>query len=508
MKRNKSTRFAAALTMVALLVLAGSGLPELLGKTGRTATQPAVHIDPDDLAVAERLSRVFNQIAKKVSNSVVHIDSVKKAKTSARRRGGSPFEDEDVRRFFGPHFRFETPRSRRPQRGLGSGVIIAGNGYVLTNYHVVRNADTITVVLPDGRSFTSEWVREDPETDLALVKIKAKGLPALQFADSDHAQVGDWVVAVGNPFGLDNTVTKGIISYLGRGVQISQYIKYANFIQTDAPINPGNSGGPLVNLKGQIIGINTAILSGTASFAGIGLAIPAKTARFVAEQLKENKQVVRSYLGVQLGNLTGPLAKSFGLDANKGALIETVIPDTPAGKAGFNEDDIVLEFGDVAIRNNEHLRTLVSQSPPGKSFEAIVWRDGREKTLSVTLEKMPEDFLDRRYTGPGEYEREGREKSLERIGITVKTLTEELADKLGHDQDLEGVVITDVEPDSEAARLRLQQGDVILRVYTQRVRNVTELIAALKKHEDREGVRLKVAMRGGAGRRSVYLRMR
>ena len=286
---------------------------------------------PEDFAVAEKLSKVFNYVSKNVSDSVVHITAEKKSKMTDD--DASP-NDDFLRRFFPDERFFRAPQRSQPQTGLGSGVIIDPDGLIVTNNHVVEEADKIKIVLSDGREVTPEWVHTDPPSDLALIKVKEKGLPALALDDSDKVAVGDIVMAVGNPFGLDKTVTQGIVSYIGRGMRISSTINYSNYIQTDAAINPGNSGGPLVNLKGHIIGINSAIISRTASYAGIGFAIPSNTVKFVVDQLKKSETVVRSYLGVQIDDLTLPLAKNFGLESTEGALIPEVYEGTPASKAG------------------------------------------------------------------------------------------------------------------------------------------------------------------------------
>jgi len=467
-----------------------------------SVNQPPAKLTPppaEDFAIAERLSRVNNYIARTVSSSVVHISSTKIVKP---REG---MDDDVFRRFFpddrfAPFFRFE-PQKPEPQMGLGSGVIIDPSGYIVTNHHVVDGADKISIVLPDGREFRPQWVRNDPPTDLALIKGDAKDLPALELADSDQVQVGDWVLAVGNPFGLDNTVTQGIVSYIGRGLRLSSTINYSNYIQTDAAINPGNSGGPLVNLRGQIIAINSAILSRTASYAGIGFSIPSNTVKFVVAQLKQSEQVTRSYLGVQLQpDLTVPLAKYFGLDSTKGALISEVGSNTPAAKAGIKAGDIVLEFDGIRVQSSQHLQNLVAERSPGTTVKMVVWRDKKRVEVPVTLEKMPKDYLAGKMTPkPDQEETSPTQAEIKELGITVSSVTEELVKKFNL-KVTQGALIVDIDPQGEGARDGLAEGDVIVGVQNEKVTSASDLMRILKKHSLKAGVVFYVKSIGGGSK--------
>jgi len=463
---------------------------------------------PEDLAAVERMSKVFNYVADSVKDSVVHIRSIQKKKIKSPPRDYRWFrrffpDDEEFEKFFK-----ELPR-RAPReyyrRGLGSGVIIDPNGYIVTNNHVVEDAE-IKVILRDGRSFEPEWIRTDWPTDLALIKIKAKGLPALELGNSDNVEVGDLVLAVGNPFGLDHTVTQGIVSYIGRGVPVSYY---KNYIQTDAAINPGNSGGPLVDLRGRVIGISIAIISpraafaGMGAFAGIGLAIPSNTVKFVSDQLKEGEKVVRAYLGVAIQDMDLGLAKSLGLDRAEGAMVTEVKQDSPASKAGIEEEDVILSVNGTRIRGAHHLMDLVSQSPPGTRAKLKIWRDGKAKTIEVKLEKMPEQYLEQALARGPQTEEQESEKELETLGLTVTTLSDELAERYNY-QGQKGALITEVAPGSEAARLGLNVGDLILKVYDTKIRTARDFTAAVKKYKKRPGLRLYVKSPAG-GRRFVFL---
>jgi serine protease Do len=472
-------------------------------------------LDEQDVAMIERMSKVFRYVAKDVSESVVHITSEKDVKQSDSDNDNSDEEDM-LRRFFPDQRFFRVPRPDSksqprvvPQKGLGSGVIV-GDGLIVTNNHVVDGADKVTVVLPDGREVKPVWVRTDPPTDLALIKVDVKGLKALPLADSDSVEVGDFVLAVGNPFGLDGTVTQGIVSYIGRGVRIGdddnpKSISYSNYIQTDAAINPGNSGGPLVNLRGQVIGINSAIISRTASYAGIGFAIPSNTVAFVVDQLKKSEQVVRSYIGVSLQPLTLPLAKSFGLDRVDGVLINDVTANTPASKAGLKAGDIILKFNGFKIHNGQQLQAIVSQTPPGKEVKMTLWRDKKEIEVMIKLEKMPKEFLAGKMGGSEGMPEAGERSSLEDIGVTVESLTVDLAKKYNYKPDTKGVIITEVDPAGLGARNGLSEGDLIMKVQNQPVNSLEEFKKAIAKSPFKNGTTLHVRSASGIAR-FIYIK--
>jgi len=393
-----------------------------------------------------KTGKAFASIAKKVSPAVVFIkvEKIEKVQPSAEffspyGGGGSPFGDDFFDRFFGGpspwgrQWRFrQAPDRQRRIVGQGSGFIISSDGYILTNSHVVGDADKMTVKLEDGREFDAKIIGADKPSEVAVIKIEADDdLPVLDLGDSDALEVGEWVVAVGNPFGLSHTVTAGIVSAKGRSsVGIADY---ENFIQTDAAINPGNSGGPLVNLDGKVIGMNTAILSQSGGYIGIGFAIPINLAKAIKDQLIKTGKVIRGRLGIMIQDLTPDLAKSFDLDANQGILIAQVLEDSPAESAGLKQGDVIIEFAGKKVEKVGSFRNRVSLMAPGTKEKIKVIRQGKRKTLTVTIGKMPDSGLVADSTS----------HSTDKLGIKVKTLTEDLAQQFNI-QGQTGVVVTQV----------------------------------------------------------------
>ena len=373
--------------------------------------------------------------------------------------GGDPFEQ--FRHFFG-----QVPRNYK-EHGLGSGVIVSPDGYILTNNHVAGHADQIQVTLMDKREFTAKVVGKDPKTDLALIKIDTKQpLPFATLGNSGRTDVGDWVMAIGSPFGFNLTVTTGIISAKGRALGGN----YDDFIQTDASINPGNSGGPLFNTQGQVIGINTAIYSSTGSNAGIGFAIPIDLAKSVMEQLKAHGKVVRGWLGVEIQEVTPALAKSFGLDKPDGALVAGVDKSGPAGKAGIQQGDIIVKFDGGVVHDEHELPEMVAQTPLGKIVPVEVIRDGKHLMLTASIQELKDKQV---------ASAEGTGTPGSNWGLTVQDLTPEIAQQLGI-QNSKGVVIRNVRPDSPGAEAGLQPGDVILEVDNSKVGSSDDFAAAAK----------------------------
>jgi len=373
--------------------------------------------------------------------------------------GGDPFEQ--FRHFFG-----QIPHNFK-EHGIGSGVIVSPDGYILTNNHVAGNADQIQVTLMDKREFTAKVIGKDPKTDLALIKIDTKQpLPFAGLGDSSKAEVGDWVIAIGSPFNFNLTVTSGIISAKGRALGGN----YDDFIQTDASINPGNSGGPLFDTDGKVIGINTAIYSSTGSNAGIGFAIPIDLAKSVMEQLKEHGKVVRGWLGVEIQEVTPALAKSFGLANPNGALVAGVDATGPAGKAGIQRGDIIVKFNGDIVHDEHELPEMVAQTALGSTVPVEVIRDGKRLTLTATIEQLKDAQV---------ASAEGGEEPGSNWGLTVQDLTPEIAQQLGIESS-KGVVVRNIKPDSPAADAGLQPGDVILEVDNTKVRSADEFAAAAK----------------------------
>jgi serine protease Do len=399
-------------------------------------------------------------------------------------KGQNPFER-------GPFER--GPFERGPRGGgMGSGVIISPDGYIITNNHVVEGAKEVEVTLPDKREFKGKVVGTDPKTDLAVVKIEGRDLPSVVWGDSSKLQVGEYVLAVGNPFGLNSTVTLGIVSALGRGrMGITQY---EDFIQTDAAINPGNSGGALVNTKGELVGINTAIFSQTGGYQGVGFAVPTSMAKPVSESLMKNGKVVRGYMGVAIQDLTPDLAKSFGLKQTEGVLISDVTADSPAEQGGIKQGDVIVEYQGERVEDPAALQRMVTRTPVGAKATVKVLRDGHEKELTVTIGEQSETVK------TAKAERDG-EADHALVGIEVQTLDRKTAQDLGINEKTKGVVVTNVEPDSPAAEAGIQEGDVILEVNRHEVRSVKDFektTADLKKDQN---VLLRINRRGA----SLYL---
>lgn len=391
-------------------------------------------------------------VVEAVKPAVVNISTVKTV------RFRDPFFDDPFfRRFFGEPFGI--PRERR-QTGLGSGVIVDPSGYILTNNHVIKGADEIKVTLLDKREFKGKVIGTDPKTDLAVVKIDAKDLPYIELGDSDKLKVGELVIAIGNPYGLSQTVTMGIVSATGRAnVGIADY---EDFIQTDAAINPGNSGGALVNVRGELVGINTAIFSTTGGYQGIGFAIPSNMAKVVMEQLIKHKKVIRGWLGVSIQELSPDMKKHFGLKEDRGVLINQIFENSPAEKAGLKEEDIILQYNGKDITDPTQLRNLVASTPPGKDVELKVFRNGKILSIKVTIEELPQEIVAAR----GEYE-----NALK--GVVVQNLTPQIRKELQIPSRINGVVVTDISEESPAFGY-LQKGDIIMAINRTRISNTKD----------------------------------
>ncbi len=403
----------------------------------------------------------FATLAQRLSPSVVNISSTQEVKSRSPfggggggGGGGGMGEDDPFQEFYGPFERFFGP-PRRPFRAksLGSGFLIDATGSIITNNHVVENADEIVVKLSTGKEFKAKVVGRDPKTDIALIQIKkgADDLPALQLGDSSTLRVGEWVVAIGNPFGLENTVTAGIVSAMGRHINQGPY---DNFIQTDAAINPGNSGGPLLNAKGEVVGINTAIFSRGGGNIGIGFAIPIDLAKEIIPQLKDRGRVTRGWLGVMIQKVTPDIAETFGLEEAQGALVADVVKDGPAAAAGLKQGDVIVEFDGKPVTDSSDLPLLVARTGVGKAVSLTIIRDKKREKVSVTVAELKDE--EELAQGPGD--------SSENLGLAVQTLTPELADNLGLESGLKGVVVTQVDPEGPAGEAGMRRGDVILEV--------------------------------------------
>ena len=359
---------------------------------------------------------------------------------------------------------------------MGSGVIVSPDGYIITNHHVIDGARELTVTLPDKREFKGKVIGTDPKTDLALIKVDAQGLPSVPWGDSAKLQVGEYVLAVGNPFGLNSTVTLGIVSALGRGrMGITQY---EDFIQTDAAINPGNSGGALVNARGELIGINTAIFSRTGGYQGVGFAVPASMAQPVYDSLVKTGKVVRGYLGVGIQEVTQDLAKLFGLKQTQGALVSDVNEGSPAEQAGIKQGDIIIGYQGSLVQDAVALQRAVTRTPVGTKATAKVVRNGHEMDLTVTIGEQPDS------TKIARADQGSSEHPL--AGVAVQELDRQTAHELGLTKKTQGVVVMDVEPDSLASQAGLMPGDVIREINKQPVKSVKDyekIMSSLKKDQ-------------------------
>ena len=421
----------------------------------------------------------FSHLAEMASPAVVNIRTVKTIKGGGRvfrhfKRGPSG-EDDPMKDFFNRFFGENHQRDFK-QRSLGSGFFIDKDGYIVTNNHVIENADKIEVILKDEKRFEAEIVGRDANTDLALIKIKPeRNLPVLQFGDSDTLKVGQWVVAIGNPFGLDNTVTAGIVSAKGRVIGSGPY---DDFIQTDASINPGNSGGPLLNMNGEVIGINTAII---ASGQGIGFAIPVNLAEDIIAQLKSEGEVTRGWLGVAIQDLTSEMAEYYGLKDRKGVLVADVFKGDPADKAGIQAKDIILEVNDQKVETSRQLTSMIAGIKVGGTATVEVFRDGKKKTFSVKLAKRSDAKLAARGTP--------REREEEELGIRVTELTTEMAQRFNLG-DTAGVVVVGVGPDSKGAEAGVQVGDIIKEINHQAIETVNDYTEAVQKTKSGDPINL------------------
>ena len=421
----------------------------------------------------------FSKLAKEVSPAVVNITTSKTMKSPfggrGKRKGGRMDPDNPMNEFFEKFFG-QMPRKHK-NRGLGTGFIINAKGYILTNNHVVEDADEVKVRLSDDRELTAKVIGADPKTDVALIKVETKDdLPVAPLGDSDKLEVGDWVVAIGNPFGLHHTVTQGILSAKGRrGIAPSgRDLPYADFLQTDASINPGNSGGPLLNLKGEVIGINTAI---NAAGQGIGFAIPVNMVKVLVPQLRERGRVVRSWIGIHIQPVSRELARSFGLSEPHGALVAEVVPGAPGAKAGLQAGDVILGFNSHVIRKHNDLPWLASTAGVGSKVALKVMRQGQEVALTMTLSEQPGDGT---AVGQGQGEGQsggGNKNAGSALGLQLGDVTPDMAQRLGMDAP-HGVLVGEVAPDGEAAAAGVAPKDVIVKVNFKPIRNLADFESA------------------------------
>ena len=473
------------------LILAGTAL----AFTQKPASKTEPKTTPVNLTLDERpVSRdaagltSYAPVIKKVSPGVVRVFTTVKAHKTGFSDGSGM--NDLMRRFFGDQFQgrlpkqdFGTPR----QEGVGSGVIATKDGYILTNNHVVDGADEVKVALQDGREFSAKVVGRDPKSDVAVIKIDAKDLPAVTMADSDKVEVGDVVLAIGNPFGIGQTVTTGIVSAKGRG---NMGLDYEDFIQTDAAINPGNSGGALVDADGRLVGINTAILSRSGGNQGIGFAIPVNLARDVMGSLIKDGHVTRGYLGVMIQDLTPALAKEFKLKDATGALVGDVTPKSPAEKAGLKSGDLLVEFNGKKVTDSRHLKLEVARTQPGETVPVKILRDGTAKTLQVTVQTLPGSET------IAKAERDSSDTGTLN-GVGVANLDADARKQFEVPETVKGAVVTEVKPDSAAAEAGLKPGDVIQEINRKPVKDAEEAVRLTENPSDKTTL-LRVWRNGGS----------
>ena len=421
-----------------------------------------------------KASKAFSEVAKKATPAVVAVQ-VETVVQSNFGFMGSPFDDDFFDRFFGGGRRRSPGRPPQTERRMGqaSGFIVSEDGYVLTNHHVIDSADKITIKMGDGRTFEDiELVGSDEKADVAVLKIKeAQGLPFIEIGDSDDLEVGEWVIAIGNPFGLTETLTVGVVSAKGRKLNQRGEDVYQDFIQTDAAINPGNSGGPLLDLDGKVVGINTAIISGSGGYMGIGMAVPINMAILVKEQVVATGKVERGYVGIQMQDLDPDLVEYFKLESTNGALVLDVTKDSPAEKAGLKKDDVIIQVNNRDISSTQDIRNIIGFTSPGREVEMTIIRNGKEKKINVTVSARSESEL--ALTG----------EIGKKLGLAVKTIDSETA-KQNNLKEGEGVLVEEVTPGSPADRAGIRPNMVIYAANRVEVNSVADFNAAIKETEN------------------------
>jgi len=433
----------------------------------------AADVDTNGIETLRKTSKAFSAVAKQATPAVVAVQVRTKIETQSMGFGsGSPFDEDFFERFFGRRF----PRSQQPsepqyQMGQASGFVISADGYVLTNHHVIADADEITVVMGDGQKYEKvKLIGSDDKADVALLKIEdVDMLPYLELGDSDVLDIGEWVIAIGNPFGLTETLTVGVVSALGRRVGGEDV--YQDFIQTDAAINPGNSGGPLLNLEGEVVGINSAIITGDRGYMGIGLAVPVNMAKAIKDQLIETGKVQRGYVGIGMQNIDPEMVEFFKLENNKGVLVTSVTEGSPADKAGLKKDDVVILIDNKKVEDPQDVKNIIGFTAPDTEVQFTIIRGGKEKKVTVKVGSMAESELaDTSDIG-------------KKFGLTVSTIDEEIADQYNTDEGV-GVVVIDVKSGSPAARAGIRKGMVILEVNRIEISTVGEFNETIAESEE------------------------
>jgi serine protease Do len=489
--RQRATRAGVA-GVAALLLITGAAWHGVAADQHTTAKLATVTTPITHAIAGGRDS--YADIVDVVAPAVVTIRTEGKARMQPTQFEGP--DDDFFRRFFGDQFGQGNGMPRMPrmprggkQRALGSGVIVTTDGYILTNNHVVEGADDINVEFTDGRSLKAKLIGTDKPSDLAVLKVSGDGnaYRALALGNSDSVKVGDVVLAVGNPLGVGQTVTMGIISAKGRSTSVGDG-SYEDFLQTDAPINHGNSGGALISTKGELVGINSQILSESGGNIGIGFAIPVNMAKNVMEQLRTKGKVTRSQLGVTVQNVSPDMAANLGLKQTGGVIVSSVAPGSAAERAGLKQGDVIESLNGQKVTDFNTLRNRVADAGPGATAELVIVRDGAEKHVSVKLDEAHPGNNVKNARRGGESDGPGDDSAA--LGVSVAPLTPELAQRLGAPKDVDGLVVQDVNPDGRAADAGIQQGDIIQSVNRQAVKTVDELRAAIRKSTDKPALLL------------------
>ncbi len=478
----KGRKFFGTTLLIVIGLVLGLFISSQFSHLSETHAQSSI-ISEDSVDFLSKTGKAMAEVSGAVKPAIVNISTTRTIRISG---GWDPFFDDPFfRRFFGDKFGHQGRPQERKSVGLGSGVIVSSDGYIITNYHVIKDADEIKVILSDRKEYTGKVIGSDPKTEIAVVKIDATGLATISWGDADKLEVGEVVLAIGNPYGLNQTVTMGIVSALGRAeVGIADY---EDFIQTDAAINPGNSGGALVNVRGELVGINTAIYSTSGGYQGIGFAIPSNMAKSVMESLIKEGRVVRGWLGVSIQGITHELAKQFNLKEETGALVADVVENSPAEKAGLKRGDVIMEYDGKKIDKPYVLRNMVANSIPGGIYKLEVLRDNKKQTIKVTIGELPAEM---KQPLTGEYENVMK-------GIGVKDITQEMAKRLRIPERIKGVIINNIDQDSPAIGV-LIQGDIIQEINRIKISDVEDYQKVVSEIKSDEDVLLLVFRRGSS----------
>jgi len=491
LKKNKF--YLSAAFILVLGVFVGLVMSSHLGIMSPLPAKSQIQISSKSVDILTQLSEAQSEVAAVATPSVVNISTTRVIKS----REEAPFDlfdDPFFRRFFGDQLPHPNVPKEHKEQSLGSGVIVSEDGYIVTNNHVIEKAQEIKVLLSNKKDYKAKLIGADPKTDIAVIKIDAKGLTALPWGDSNKLHVGEVVFAIGNPFGLNQTVTMGMISAVGRAnVGIADY---EDFIQTDAAINPGNSGGALINAHGELIGINTAILSRTGGYQGIGFAVPSSMARQVMDSLVKYKKVVRGWLGVSIQEVTSDLAEEFGVRDLKGALVSGVMKKSPAEKAGIRQGDVILQYNGKVVEDTGHLRNMVSQTPLGTAVKVRILRQKKELEMEVSIAELPKKLAEASSGEEDSAENGEEEESNVLSGLIVRELTPDLAGRFGFEENEKGVVVIKVDAGSRIYEAGIRPGDIILQINQKNVTTLEEYKKAVSKLKAKERILLLMRRKG------------